>query len=426
MNQYTHGNGPGDLQGVSQWQGVPGGQKGGSGTSSLKWLIPVVCIAACMIAGVILILMSAAELGADKQPPTQCKESERQKTQGLLSQAPELSADHTPKSTLLMGNCGVVGTIGSDQGMDPNYDLFGNGDRRDVCEIVFLDTLADAPEDAWDVSQAQDGGVLAWLESDPDADGSTLCIAAERGVEAPQDCTGLFAYYENLRRVDFNGCFRTESVRSMQYLFYRCGKLYEVDFDGVDTAQVSSMHRMFTSCSDLFSVDVSGFDTGNVVDMYAMFRGCEALEAVDLSGWNLERVKNLSRMFEGCNALVSVKTGELNTVQAEDMSYLFYQCYALTDLDVSGLNTGQVRDMYAMFSNCTSLTHIDVTGFDTSNVTDMQYMFTKCTSVTGLDVSGFDISKVEKMHHIFYQCGGVTGYEGWDVSHVSDADRMFE
>lgn len=326
----------------------------------------------------------------------------------------------SPKSTILKKECGVVGAFGSDKGMDPDYSLFDECDRRDVEEIKFLDSVKNAPEDAWDVSDDNNGGVKAWMEEE------TLYIAANGGVIANKDCAGLFAYCTNLKKIDFNDSFQTSDVEDMQYFFYKCDSLREVDFSGIDTSSVTSMNRMFAECARLNHVDVSEFDTSSVRDMYAMFRKCSALQSIDLSDWNTERVINMSRMFEACESLVSADVSSFDTRNVKNMSYMFYQCYALSQLDVSGFETDNVTNMCAMFSNCMSLSAINVSHFDTSNVSDMSYMFTKCVNVAKLDVKNFDTKNVKKLEAIFRDCPGATGYEDWNTKNAKDKNKMFK
>lgn len=386
--------------GSPNYQEIGGGQfypqiLRGNGPSKISIIIIVLLVAVLLCLSVLIVTLLNGKSEIPISPPIQ-------------------------KSTVLKKECGVDGAFGSDKGMDPNYSLFDECDRRDVEEIKFMDSVKNAPDDAWDVSDDGNGGVKAWLEE------GTLYIVANGGVTANEDCAGLFAYCTNLKKIDFNDSFRTESVEDMQYFFYKCDSLREADFSGINTSSVTSMNRMFADCSRLNYVDVSDFDTSAVRDMYAMFRNCSALQSVDLSNWDTERVITMSRMFEGCNSLVSADVSDLDTKNVKNMSYMFYQCYALSQLDVSGFETENVTNMCAMFSNCMSLTAINVSHFDTSNVSDMSYMFTKCGKVVKLDVKNFDTRNVKTMQAIFRDCPGATGYEDWNTKNAKDKNKMFK
>lgn len=239
--------------------------------------------------------------------------------------------------------------------------------RQQISTITFLSTIKDAAEGSWDVSQNQDGTVLAWVK--PNGDLYDLFIGAEGGVLAPEDCSQMFSEYATLYRIDFNGAFDTTNVTTMNSMFDGNYGLTELDLSGFDTANVTDMSYMFDYCYNLRNLDVSGFDTAKVAWMYGVFRGCSSLTELDVSN------------FDTSNVVAMVE--------------LFGYCSNLTELDVSEFDTAKVNNMASMFQGCSSLTKLDLSGFDTSNVTNMPFMFKDCPNLTELDVSHFDVSKVE-------------------------------
>jgi len=154
---------------------------------------------------------------------------------------------------------GTGGVLGSDH------------KRVEVTEIVVVDSLAGAPESAWDVSEAGNRGVLAWLND------TTLIIAGKGGVTAPRDAGRLFAGYPNLKAVRFKGCFYTQDTESLAKLFFRDAKLEEVDLTGFCTGRAADLHEMFNKCSRLKTVTVDDsfllLDAGEL-DTRLMFEGC--------------------------------------------------------------------------------------------------------------------------------------------------------
>lgn len=246
--------------------------------------------------------------------------------------------------------------------------------RTQVSSITVLDTLAACPDSAWDVSERQDGSVMAWAQAN--GEWYDLYLAGEGGVTAPEDCSLLFACYENVTSIRFNGSFHTEHT--------------------------TNMNGMFSSDYRLETVDVDGFDTGSVTDMGSLFSSCKALTALELEGWDTSRVTSMESMF--------------------------YHCAKLSGLDVSGFQTNRVIDMKNMFFGCEALTQLDVGGFDTSSVNSITGMFHGCSGLTELDVSGFDISSAEDISWMFYGCKGLSTLDvsQWDVSHVTRADSIFE
>ena len=257
-----------------------------------------------------------------------------------------------------------------DEDADTIYDLqvfHSEALRKDVSSITFLDTTTDAPEDSWDISEDGDGSVLAWVTGQAPA--YDLYIAGEGGVQAPEDCSGLFTGYLNTTSITFGTAFDTSEVTGMDRMFSDCEKLTNLDVHNFDTSQVTNMTGMFSQCSELSSLNVSIFDTSHVTDMTVMFFGCSSLTDLDLHNFYTSQVASMSGMFSGCSNL--------------------------TDLDLRSFDTSQVTSMWEMFSSCGKLKNLDVSSFDTSSVTTMDSMFLGCDSLTDLDLSSFDFSNVE-------------------------------
>ena len=142
--------------------------------------------------------------------------------------------------------------------------------RKNVASVTFLDTVTDAPEDAWDVSEEGNGRVLAWVTGQAPA--YALYIAGRGGVRAPENCFGLFAGYANATSITFGTAF--------------------------DTSEVTDMGSMFTLCVKLTNLDVHNFDTSNVTDMHYMFSGCYSLTNLDLSSFDFSNVENYSGFMD--------------------------------------------------------------------------------------------------------------------------------
>ena len=242
--------------------------------------------------------------------------------------------------------------------------------RDAVRQILFQDSTEGAAADAWDVSEAQDGSILAWM------DGGDLHVAADGIIALNPNASYLFSSFVYLERIEWDGC--------------------------LDTSQVTNMDNLFSNCDSLTQLDLSCFDTSQVTSMKAMFNGCARLPQLDLSGFDTSRVTDTSWMFSFCDGL--------------------------TELDVSGFDTSQVTDMSNMFYNCSSLTDLDLTGFDTSRVQYMQWMFGYCTGLTSLDLSSFDIGSVWYTTGMFIGCSSLTtlNLSGFDASNLWQTERMFQ
>ena len=125
--------------------------------------------------------------------------------------------------------------------------------RKNVASVTFLDTVTDAPEDAWDVSDEGNGRVLAWVTGQAPA--YELYIAGRGGVRAPENCFGLFAGYANAASIIFGTAFDTSDVTDMGSMFTLCVKLTNLDVHNFDTSHVTDMHYMFSGCYSQCDVD---------------------------------------------------------------------------------------------------------------------------------------------------------------------------
>ena len=164
--------------------------------------------------------------------------------------------------------------------------------RAQINSITFLDTLKDVPADSWDVSEKQDGSVLAWITN-----GNALYVGANGGINAKY-CQSLFYGYYNVLEINFNHCFHTDYATSMKSMFDYCPSLRELDVSDFNTANVTDMAGMFYQCSSLTSLDLSDFNTSKVTDMSNMFAYCDGLTNLNLSNFDTRNVVNHDDFME--------------------------------------------------------------------------------------------------------------------------------
>ena len=232
--------------------------------------------------------------------------------------------------------------------------------------------------ESWDVSEAGDGSVMAYVEDDGSGNSTyKLTIGGKGGIIANESMIGYFCAF---------------------------GKMTSIDLSVLDTSEVTTMFGMFANCSGLTSLDVSKFDTSQVTDMSNMFSDCSSLTSLDVSKLDTSQVTDMSNMFEYNEGLTNLDVSTFDTSKVTDMSYMFAKCSGLTSLNVSTFDTSQVTNMSKMFGGCESLTSLDVSNFDTSQVIDMSWMFAVCSGLTSLDVSSFDTSQVTDMDSMFCNC----------------------
>ena len=249
--------------------------------------------------------------------------------------------------------------------------------RSQIKSITIVDTLANAPEEVWDASEARNGAVLCWVE--PNGELYDLYIGAEGGVWAGESARNMFRGYTNAERIDFGDAFHTEDVRDMYGMFLHCQSVRELDLRSFDTSRVKDMTNMFTGCHALEEVDLSSFDTARVELMAGMFDWCTSLMELDLSNFNTSNVNNMASMFAQCENLIRLDLSGFRTPKLTQMVYMFDGCSRLTELDVSNFDTSKVMDMGYLFRNCYSLAELDLSHFDTGSIAYPSYkMFENC------------------------------------------------
>ena len=265
--------------------------------------------------------------------------------------------------------------------------------------------------ESWDISEASDGSVMAYVEDDGTGNGTyKVTIGGKGGIIANESMIGYFTGFNNMTSIDLSA-LDTSQVTDMMGMFAGCRSLTSLDVSSFDTSNVTDMSYMFNYCSSLTSLDLSNFDTSQVTEMMDMFSGSGSLTSLDLSNFDTSQVTAMFSMFSGCSGLTSLDVSNFDTSQITSMGSMFNDCSNLTSLDVSKFDTSKVTNMSYMFSACINLTSLDVSNFDTSKVTNMSYMFSQCNRLTSLDVSNFDTSQVTDMGSMFGYCERLTSLD---------------
>ena len=331
-----------------------------------KWLIPGIAAAVAVIALIISV-------GSGEKKSTTASSVKAPAAQTVATE---------PVPTVPME---VHTMAAADYAFDEDAFFWGQERymRKDVKTLTFQSSLQNVPSSAWDVSEAGDGSVLAWM------DNGNLYVAADGAIAPNSNVSYLLQYFANLKTIDFGNCF--------------------------DTSNVTDMHSMFAGCSSLTSLDLSGFDTSNVTYMSYMFQMCDNLSNVDLSSFSTSNVTNMRSTFESCGSLIRLDLTSFDTSKVTDMNSMFYECGSLTQLNLTSFDTSKVTDMAFMFTSCNSLISLDLSNFDTSNVTNMLWMFGLCYDLTSLNLSNFDTSAVTEMDDILTGCDVLTDFNCSDA-----------
>ena len=329
-----------------------------------KWLIPGIAAAVAVIA----LIISIGSGGKKSTPASSVKAPAAQTV--ATEPAPTEPAPTAPMEARTMAAAELA--------FDEDAFFWGQERymRKDVKTLTFQSSLQNVPSSAWDVSEAGDGSVLAWM------DNGDLYVAADGAIAPNSDASWLFHKFVNLKTINFGNCFVTSSVTRMSGMFEGCSSLTVLDLSCFETSAVTDMYGVFSSCGSLTHLDLTSFDTSNVTDMSSMFGGCRSLTSLDLTSFD--------------------------TSSVTDMGSMFNDCMSLPHLNLTSFDTSKVTDMAFMFSGCNSLTRLDLSNFDTSNVTNMLWMFGLCYDLTSLNLSSFDASAVTKMDDIFTRCDVLT------------------
>ena len=389
-----------------------------------KFWIAAGCVLACIIAsaGIFVWKPVLPKISLENSTGTQNSEATPTPAQSTeATPAPARSTEATPEPTQnINGNNNLLKADAIDPAAEGGKVFGSEINREEINRVEILNTLDKAPKDAWDVSVAGDGCVLAWVEKKDDV--YTLFIAGEGGVNANQACRALFMNYKNLQEIAFNGSFFTKGCTDMACMFANCSSLGILYLDDFDTSCTQNFNSMFYGCTYLYNLAVGNFDTENVEDMSYMFYGCSNLTNVDVSGFNTENVEDMSYMFYGCCNLASVNVSRFITKNVTTMKAMFHDCANLKKIDVGRFKTSKVTTMECMFNGCSGLKDVDVSDFDTVNVTNLSHMFYNCTNLEKVDVCRWDTFNAADMSYMFYGCANLS-MENDYISIPGDANK---
>ena len=101
---------------------------------------------------------------------------------------------------------------------DMDYVFGRKMDRKQITTIYFLNKKENIREDAWDVSEKQNGSIMAWTEEK--ADGLLdLYITANGTITANRNSRSLFFRYRNLEKIYGLELLQTNEAKSMVWMF---------------------------------------------------------------------------------------------------------------------------------------------------------------------------------------------------------------
>ena len=304
----------------------------------------------------------------------------------------------------------------------PETDFHTNAYKSKITSIITKkdNIVPETATESWDISEAQDGSVMAYVEKTDEVleplptnakiysnDDEVEDISKTIYATPLSETNVNYAYKLTIGGKD--GIIANENMTGYFTGFFSGNDFSNdasIDLSALDTSEVTNMQGMFAGCSSLTSLDVSSFDTSKVTDMSAMFDRCGGLTSLDVSNFNTSKVTNMSNMFRECSSLTGLDVSKFDTSQVTNMSMMFYGCSRLTSLDLSGFDTSNVTNMYGMFKSCSRLTSLDLRSFDISKVTDMRCMFQSCSKLTQITASNkWVIKSGTSTNQMFTACG---------------------
>ncbi len=131
---------------------------------------------------------------------------------------------------------------------------------------------------SWDVSEASDGSVMAWVVDDGN-NGYKLYIGGEGGVIA--------------------------NPTNSSWVFKEFTALTDVNVANLDVSEVREMYGMFYGSTSLTSLDLATWDTGKAKQMGGVFQNCTHLTTIYVSDdFTVGQATNTGDMFSGDTAIV--------------------------------------------------------------------------------------------------------------------------
>ena len=316
-----------------------------------------------------------------------------------------------------------------------------------------------------------DGNDPAWC-SDGTKDNVTRAVFDLSFADTrPTTTHGWFSGMEHLESIEGLEHLNTSEVTRMDYMFYECKALTELDLTTFNTAKVTNMGYMFSACIELQRIDLTSFNTTQVTNMEYMFYYSRSLRAIFVGpDWNTNGVwtQDSWDMFYDCKKLVG---GQGTTYDAThvDKGYAHLDggpsnpgylsdknlpvAYAVYTADNTTLtfyydakrsyHTGTIYNLnadnndpawnidgtkahvtrvafdpsfadarptttYSWFAGMESLESIEgLEHLNTSEVTRMNYMFYDCKALTDLDLTSFNTAKVTRMDNMFALCAAL-------------------
>lgn len=161
--------------------------------------------------------------------------------------------------------------------------------------------------ESWDISEKQNGSVIAYAEDDGTGAGTyKVTIGGEGKIIANYDMSSYFSGFSNITSINLM-YLDTSITTNMAGMFQYSSNLIELNLSNFNTSNVTDMTQMFLNCSKLVSLNLDNFNTINVTSMVVMFGGCNSLNSLDLTSFDTSNVILSVSMFLNTSSLTEIK-----------------------------------------------------------------------------------------------------------------------
>ncbi len=252
--------------------------------------IAVAVIAVCAVIAVLLysFVFKSDDVQSQPKPP--------EDTETTYMTASDTEDEENQTSVKMSPDAWKKNVLKGWQRDETAKSVFGSEkyNRADITSVEFCDSLEKMGADAWDVSEAKNKSVMAWVV------GKKLFVGANGGVNGKSSAKALFYNYTNLTEIKFGTAFHTDDVQDMSSMFENCRKLESLDLSMFDTKNVMDMTDMFLDCRTITGLNLSNFDTSKVISMNEMFKKCSSLKRLDISAFSTSSATTMNDMFAEC------------------------------------------------------------------------------------------------------------------------------
>lgn len=172
-------------------------------------------------------------------------------------------------TTLMVDWCGTF-----------NYQYYGDVKNLLITNIY---TVPETYFKSYDVSEAQDGSLTAYLIANDDSTYDCVIHGNVETIYAPMNLSNAFAGVNsstclaNLETITFDKCFNTSNTKIFTNNFREMTKLKYLDLSGWNTENATDMKYMFWSCSNIEYLNLDNFVIKNGVDKTGFSISCPKL-----------------------------------------------------------------------------------------------------------------------------------------------------